>query len=105
MAVSARGRTLHGVRVVAADLLPHVVHLPRETLSGEKLHAVTGEPGEDVVRLALQVVVDLLLEGLVLDRVDGDRNAGLLGEGIQHVLHGLERHRVRVIRAERDGVA
>ena len=48
---------------------------------GEELHPVAGEPGEHVVRRALQVGVDVVLERLVVLRVHlGGQAAGLLGE-------------------------
>jgi hypothetical protein len=53
----------------------------RQPALGEEPHAVAGEPGEDVVRAALQVTVDLLLEGVAVDRVDLDRAARLLSLG------------------------
>src|SRR5262249_12703554 len=78
----------------------------------EELHAVPGEPREHVVRMALQVAVDLLLEGVVVDGVDLHLDAGVRRElpaggskrldagaglvrperhraGVEHLLHRL----------------
>ena len=53
---------------------------PVEALGGEEPHPVAGEPDEHVVRAALEVVVDVLLEGVVVHGVDRDLHATLLGE-------------------------
>ena len=50
--------------VAHVDVVPDVGDVAGQALLGEEAHAVAGEPGEDVVGLALQVVVDLLLEVL-----------------------------------------
>src|SRR5665213_3329655 len=59
--------SLERVGEVGTDLVPHVVDRSREALRGEEPHAEAGEPGEQVVRSALQVVVDVVLERVVVD--------------------------------------
>jgi hypothetical protein len=65
-------------------------------------HTVPGEPGEHVVRGALQIRVDLLLERVVVLGVHVDLDAGLLREGGVDLGERLLRHRVRGVRAEAD---
>ena len=77
--VVALGRGLEGVGEVGADLVPHVVDRRRQALRREEPHAEPGEPGEQVVRGALQVVVDVVLERVVVDRVDGDLRVRVRG--------------------------
>ena len=101
-AVGARRRALQRVGVVGADLPPHVGDVGRQPALREELHPVAREPREDVVRLALQVAVDLLLEGVVVDRVDLDVAAGLGLERREDLLVGRLRHRVGRVGAERD---
>src|SRR3954451_8099255 len=78
LAVLARGRLLERVRDPVDR--PDVTDVADQAAAGEELHPVAGEPAEDVVRAALQVVVDVLLEGIVVDRVDLHLHALLLGE-------------------------
>src|SRR5690606_37910399 len=56
--------------VVAADLLPDIRDVGGQALLGEELHPISGAPGENVVRRAPEVAVDVLLEGVVVDGVD-----------------------------------
>ena len=70
LAVVAGGRGLE--RVVDPVQRPDVTDVADQAAGGEELHPVAGEPGEDVVRAALEVVVDVLLERVVLDVVDRD---------------------------------
>ena len=103
LAVEARRGLLERLGEVAADLLPDVADVGRQFALGEELHAVAGEPGEHVVGRALEVVVDLLLERVVVDRVDVDRDAR---DGLELVERLLERalgDGVGVVRAEADG--
>jgi hypothetical protein len=105
LAVEAGGGLLERVGEVAADLPPHVGDGARQAALGEELHAVAGEPHEHVVGSALQVVVDLLLERLVLDRVDLGGVPGRLLEVGEDLLIGLLGHRVRGVGADRDLLA
>ena len=78
LAVIARGRSLE--RVVDPVQRPDVADVADQATGGEEPHPVAGEPGEDVVRAALEVVVDVLLERVVLNVVDRDLHAALLRE-------------------------
>src|SRR6476620_5048382 len=97
LAVVSGGGLLQGVRH-AAEVLPDVRDVAGEVLAGEEAHPVPREPGPHVVRGALEVVVDVLLERVVVDRVDLDRQSGVgLLEGVHH---GLDRglgHRVGLV--------
>ena len=86
--VGACRSLLHGVRVVGANLLPHVVDGCQQALLGVVLHAVAGEPREGVVGTALQVRGDLVLEVVVGDHIGADGDAALLGEGVRDGLVG-----------------
>ncbi len=100
LAVITRRRRLERI-AEAGEVLPHVADVADEALGGEEPHPVAGEPREDVVRLALEVVVDVLLEGVVVDRVDLDGDLALLAHvGVDDILHGLLRDVVGVVRAE-----
>ncbi len=102
LAVAAGGGRLQGVGEVGPDLLPHVGDRGRQPLLREEVHAVAGEPEEHVLRGALKVAVDVLLERVVVDGVDLDVEArgslclgehvdvGLLGDGVGGV--GPDRH-------------
>ena len=81
-----RGRGLLEGVVEAVDG-PLVTEVGDQAVLGELGHPVAGEPGEDVVRRALEVGVDALLERVVVDGVDRDRGVGLLAVGVGH---GLE---------------
>jgi hypothetical protein len=56
-------------RVAEAVDRPDVADVADEAVLGELRHAVAGKPGEDVVGRALQVGVDALLEGVVVNGV------------------------------------
>ena len=101
--VQALRRRLHGRREVRLERRPHVVDRGQQPLLGEELHAVPGEPGEHVLWPALQVAVDLLLERVVVDRVDLDLGPGGLRERGEDGRGGLLRDRVGRVRAERHG--
>jgi hypothetical protein len=94
LAVRTRGRLLQGRGELVADLVPDVAHVADEALRGDVLHAVAGEPGERVVRAALEVVGDLVLEGVVVGDARLDRVLRLLlergGEGrVARLRHGV----------------
>ncbi len=82
---------------------PDVGDVPREVLGGEEAHPVSREPREDVVGRSLQVVVDVLLERVVVDRVDLHREprVGLL-EGVDDGLDGGLWHGIRLVGPESD---
>ena len=65
---------------------PHVGDVGDQPVVGELLHPVAREPGEDVVGAALEVGVDVLLERVVVDRVQLDLGPGRLGVGVGHAL-------------------
>src|SRR5215211_2890795 len=95
LAVVAGGGLLEGLahpREAAVD----VTDVAGQALGGEEPHPVAGEPGEHVVGVALQVVVDVLLEGVVVDGVDLHGHP----RGGQHVGVGLLGHRVGLVGAE-----
>lgn len=69
LAVRAGGGFLQGIREISADLLPDIIDGSEEALAGVELHPVAREPGERVVRRALQVGVDLVLEVVVRHHV------------------------------------
>jgi hypothetical protein len=81
LAVRTGGCLGEALGVVAADLLPDIVDRGEQPLARVILRAVAGEPSESVVRAALQVGVDVVLEVVVRDGVGGDLVTGLLGEG------------------------
>ena len=88
----------------ARQVLPDVGDVAREALGGEEPHPVAGEPHPHVVGRALEVVVDVLLEGVVVDRVDLGRQAGVgLLEGVHDGLDGGLRHGVGLVGADRHG--
>ena len=101
LAVVAGRRLLEGVR----DALerPHVTDVADQAGLGEEPHPEAGEPGEDVVGVALQVGVDVLLEGVVVDRVDLDVDAGRLLEVGGHRVALLGEGGAALVRAEADG--
>ena len=104
-AVGAGRGGLHGVREMAADLGPDVTDVGREALSCEELHAVAGEPGEDVVRRALEIRADRILEFPVVGGVDRGGHADLRSTGVDQAgVSGL-RIRIRLVRSDRDGAA
>ena len=80
LAVVARRRRLEGVGELAADLRPDVRDVAGQALRGEEPHPVPGEPGEDVIRLALEIGVDVLLERVVVDGVDRPLHAAVGSE-------------------------
>ena len=86
------------------EVRPHVADVAGQALGGEEAHAVAGEPGEDVIGLALQVVVDVLLERVVVHRVDLHGVPGRRIEAIGLSLQRCARDLVRLVRAERDGL-
>ena len=100
--VEARRGGLEGRRHLRRQRLPDVVDRRREALRREELHPVAGEPREDVVRAALQVGVDLLLEGAVGDGVGLDGDSRLGGE-LLRVREEGRNPRVLFVRPERDG--
>ena len=59
--------------LVVQARLPDVVDGAEQILGGEELHPVAREPGDHVVRV-LQVGGDVLLEGVVVDLVELDRD-------------------------------
>ena len=81
-----RGRGLLEGVVEAVDG-PLVAEVGDQAVLGELGHPEAGEPGEHVVRRALEVGVDALLERVVVDGVDRDLGVGLLAV---RVGHGLE---------------
>jgi hypothetical protein len=99
LAVLTGGGGLHGL-AHPGDAAPDVADVAGQALGGEELHPVAGEPGEHVVGVALQVVVDVLLEGLVLDGAGLDRQSRLLLEGRGHLGVGLLGHLVGLVGAE-----
>jgi hypothetical protein len=102
LAVQPLGQALRGVVEVAADLLPHVVDRAEQALRGEELQPVPGEPGGQRVRRALQVVADVVLERVVVDRVDADLHAGLAGGLLDQRRERVLGRRIGVVGAERD---
>ena len=103
VAVEALRRLLQRRRELRLERIPHVVDRRQQSLLREELHAVAGEPGEDVLRLALQVRVDLLLERVVVDGVDAELRPRLLTECLEHRgVRGL-RDRIGRVGADRDG--
>ena len=88
VAVVALDRRGEAGGVVALHRVPDVVDRRGQSLVGEEPHAVAGEPGENVLRRALQVRRDLVLERAVVDRVDVHLGAavGRL-EGVDDGLH------------------
>ena len=101
--VRALRGVLEGRGKLRLERRPDVVDRGEQALRREELHPVAGEPGEDVLGLALEVGVDLLLERVVVDRVDLDVDPCLLRERLEHVRVGLLRHGIGAVRAERDG--
>jgi hypothetical protein len=83
---------------------PHVADVGDLLGLGELRHAVPGEPGEHVVGRALEVGVDALLEGVVVDRVGRDLDAFLLRVGVGHRLEPLVRRAgaLGLVHPERD---
>jgi len=77
LAVETGRRDLVRLCVLVADLVPHVGEVDEQTLLGEELHAEAGHPLEGVIRGSLQVLRQVVLEGIRLGRVVGDRVAGL----------------------------
>jgi len=95
-----RGRKAFGE--IALDVVPDVVDRLRQALLGEEAHPVSGEPCEGVFRRALEVGVDLVLEGAMVDGVDLDRGPTVgAGESVDHVLQALLRHGVGKVAAKR----
>jgi hypothetical protein len=82
LAVRPGGGLLQRIGVVAADGFPDVVDGREEALACVELHAVAGEPGKRIVRRALQVGVDLVLEIVVGHHIGGYLLAGLGREGV-----------------------
>ena len=82
----------------AGETLPHVADVADHTAVGEGPHAVAGEPRHHVVGL-LDVGVEVLLVGVVVDGVDRGRHTGGLDGGSD----GLAVDRVGVVAAERHG--
>jgi hypothetical protein len=101
LAVVAGGGGLDGLGH-AVQVLPDVADVTDEALCGEELHAVAREPGEDVVGLALQVGVDVLLERVVVDCVGCDLDVGVVEAG-DELRVGLLRHGVGLVGAEGQG--
>ena len=100
--VEARRGGLDRRRHLRRQRLPDVVDRRGQALRREELHPVAGEPREDVVRAALQVAVDLVLERVVVDRVGLDLDARVGGELLRDRGEGLD-PRVGLVRPERDG--
>ncbi len=98
--VAGRG-LLECVRVVVANLGPHVGDWRREALGGEEPHPVPGEPGEDVVGSALEIGVDLVLELAVLDGVDRRLRPSLAVAVLDHRGEGSLGRVIGVVRADR----
>ena len=76
------------------------VDVAEQLLGGEELHPVAGEPGDHVVRV-LQVGGDVLLEGVVIDLVEADRDV-LVRERVDGGVQPLLGQLVRVVRADRE---
>jgi hypothetical protein len=88
LAVARRRGLLLRVGVVAAGVGPDVAHVRDQSGVDQRPHPVAGVPHEDVLRGALQIAVDLLLERVVVGGVDGDLDALGLGEGVEGGLPG-----------------
>ena len=101
LAVRAGRRGLEARRHVLLDVGPHVVDRREQALGREEPQAVPGEPLDDVVRRALQVRADLVLERVVVVDVDLDGGARLrlaiVDDGPGRRSSGL----VALVRAER----
>src|SRR5690606_37329969 len=93
---------LRGGAEVVPDLVPNVVDLRRQTLIREERHAVAGEPREEFVRGALQVIADVALERLVIDDVEVDLNPGLARGLFGQRLLSLFHTGIRVVRPDGD---
>src|ERR1700687_1275496 len=69
-------------RVIRFHRGPCIVDRRRQALVGEETHPVTGEPGEYILRGALEVRAYRVLEGAVVDGVDRDLGAAVGGHEV-----------------------
>jgi hypothetical protein len=99
-AVRAGGCGFERIGEVAADLLPEVVDRGDQAFLRVVLHPVTGEPGEGVVRAALQVGIDLLLEVVVRNHVGGHGFSGFCFECSHYGVPGAAWHVIGAAGAE-----
>ena len=102
VAVVAGRRLLERLGVLGVETVaPHAGQVTGEALGREEAHPVAGEPSPYVVRAALQVLGDLLLELLVVDRVRLHLDALRLDERFDAGLQRALGHVVGEVRPER----
>lgn len=101
LAVQARRLFLQRIGE-SVEVPPKIADVGEQSLLREVLHTVAREPHEDIVRGALEIAVDVLLEVLVVDGIDPHRLLGLLLVRLEGLGEGLLRHGVRGVGAHRD---